>query len=131
MVPKNRNLQGVYKYGFRYPWIDIRQLEGELFLLLNNGSRLRAVTDKVIRTYGMSPKTIEFSSIDTIWKMVCQGFGVALASDFQVPQDEEVELFSVGAKPITWEFIIMTRVGGYRSVPVQDMIDITKRIYQN
>lgn len=131
VVPKNRNLQGVHKYGFRYPWIDIRQLEGELFLLLNNGSRLRAVTDKVIRTYGMSPKTIEFSSIDTIWKMVCQGFGVALASDFQVPQDEEVELFSVGSKPITWEFIIMTRVGGYRSVPVQDMIDITKRIYQN
>ena len=131
VVPKNRNLQGVHKYGFRYPWIDIRQLEGELFLLMNNGSRLRAVTDKVIRTYGMSPKTIEFSSIDTIWKMVCQGFGVALASDFQVPQDEEVELFSVGSKPITWEFIIMTRVGGYRSVPVQDMIDITKRIYQN
>lgn len=131
VVPKNRNLQGVHKFGFRYPWIDIRQLEGELFLLLNNGSRLRAVTDKVIRTYGMSPKTIEFSSIDTIWKMVCQGFGVALASDFQVPQDEEVELFSVGSKPITWEFIIMTRVGGYRSVPVQDMIDITKRIYQN
>lgn len=131
VVPKNRNLQGVHKYGFRYPWIDIRQLEGELFLLLNNGSRLRAVTDKVIRTYGMSPKTIEFSSIDTIWKMVCQGFGVALASDFQVPQDEEVELFSVGSKPITWEFIIMTRVGGHRSVPVQDMIDITKRIYQN
>ena len=62
---------------------------------------------------------------------MCQGFGVALASDFQVPQDEEVELFSVGSKPITWEFIIMTRVGGYRSVPVQDMIDITKRIYQN
>lgn len=55
----------------------------------------------------------------------CIGIG------FQVPQDEEVELFSVGSKPITWEFIIMTRVGGYRSVPVQDMIDITKRIYQN
>lgn len=51
-------------------------------------------------------------------------------SDFQAPQDQEVELFSVGSRPITWEFVIVTRVGGYRSVPVQDIIDITKRIYK-
>ena len=44
--------------------------------------------------------------------------------------DQEVELFSVGSRPITWEFVIVTRVGGYRSVPVQDIIDITKRIYK-
>lgn len=131
IVPKSKHLQGVRKYGFRYPWVDIRQLESEVFLLLNNGSRLRAVADKVIRTYGIVPKTIEFSSIDTIWEMVSKGFGIALASDFQAPEKEDVELFSVGSKPITWEFIIVTRVGGYISVPVQDIIDITKRIYGN
>lgn len=131
IVPKNRHLQGVYKYGFRYPWIDIRQLESERFLMLNKGSRLRSVADKVIKKYGIAPPIMDFSSIDTIWTMAEQNFGIALVSDFEPPAMQNIEMFSVGSKPITWNFIIATRIGGYRSVPVQHIIDITKTIYGN
>lgn len=124
-----KQLKGIYKYGFRYPWVDIRQLEQEMFLLLNKGSRLRTVTEKVFRDYGITPKIVEFSSIDTIWEVVSKNFGVALASDFQPPEDMGVEIFSIGSKPVTWKFVIVTRVGGYISAPVQDIIDITKEIY--
>lgn len=131
IAPKNWNLKGVMKYGFRHPWIDVRQLEEELFLMLNKGSRLRSVADKMMKSYNMSPKSMEFSSIDTIWKLVSQNFGVAFASDFNAPPVDDVEIFSVGSKPITWKFVILTRIGGYISAPVQYMIDITKNIYGN
>ena len=122
---------GVAKYGFRYPWIDIRQMENEKFIMLNKGSRLRYVADKVLKTHAMDPKQIEFSSIDTIWEIVSRDFGVALASDFQYPKDLDVDIFSIGSRPVTWKFVIVTRVGGYISVPVQRMIEIVKNIYRN
>ncbi len=131
IVSKRRNLQGVAKYGFRYPWVDVRQLEGELFLMLNKGSRLRSVADRVFKNQMLSPKIMEFSSIDTIWKLVSQDFGIAFASDFNAPPVPGVDLFSVGPQPITWKFIILTRIGGYISNPIQYMIDITKKIYGN
>ncbi len=131
IVSKKRNLKGVPKYGFRYPWVDVRQLEGELFLVLNKGSRLRAVTDRVMKSQMISPKIIEFSSIDTIWKLVSQDFGIAFSSDFNAPPVAGVDLFSFGPQPVTWKFIILTRIGGYISNPIQCMIDITKQIYGN
>ena len=85
----------------------------------------------MMKSYNMSPKSMEFSSIDTIWKLVSQNFGVAFASDFNAPPVDDVEIFSVGSKPITWKFVILTRIGGYISAPVQYMIDITKNIYGN
>ena len=47
IAPRSRHFRGVAKYGFRYPWIDIRQMENEKFIMLNKGSRLRYVADKV------------------------------------------------------------------------------------
>ncbi len=131
IAPKNRQFHGVAKYGFRYPWIDIRQMENERFIMLNKGSRLRHVADRVLKKHFMDPKQIEYSSIDTIWEMVSRDFGVAFASDFQYPQDLNVDIFSIASKPVTWKFVIVTRVGGYISVPVQRMIDIAKKIYRN
>ena len=131
IAPRSRHFRGVAKYGFRYPWIDIRQMENEKFIMLNKGSRLRYVADKVLKTHAMDPKQIEFSSIDTIWEIVSRDFGVALASDFQYPKDLDVDIFSIGSRPVTWKFVIVTRVGGYISVPVQRMIEIVKNIYRN
>ena len=84
-----------------------------------------------MKTHAMDPKQIEFSSIDTIWEIVSRDFGVALASDFQYPKDLDIDIFSIGSRPVTWKFVIVTRVGGYISVPVQRMIEIVKNIYRN
>lgn len=131
IAPRSRHFRGVAKYGFRYPWIDIRQMENEKFIMLNKGSRLRYVADKVLKIQTIDPKQIEFSSIDTIWEIVSRDFGVALASDFQYPKDLDVDIFSIGSRPVTWKFVIVTKVGGYISVPVQRMIEIVKNIYRN
>ena len=131
IAPRSRHFHGVAKYGFRYPWIDIRQMENEKFIMLNKGSRLRYVADKVLKAHAMDSKQIEFSSIDTIWEIVSRDFGVAFASDFQYPKDLDIDIFSIGSRPVTWKFVIVTRVGGYISVPVQRMIEIVKNIYRN
>ena len=55
----------------RYPWIDIRQMENEKFIMLNKGSRLRYVTDKVLKNHSMDPKTDRsFLPLKTIWELV-------------------------------------------------------------
>ena len=131
IAPKSKHFHGIAKYGFRYPWIDIRQMENEKFIMLNKGSRLRYVTDKVLKNHSMDPKQIEFSSIETIWELVSKDFGVALASDFQYPKNLDVDVFSICSKPVTWKFVIVTRVGGYISVPVQRIIEIAKNIYRD
>lgn len=131
IAPKSKHFHGIAKYGFRYPWIDIRQMENEKFIMLNKGSRLRYVTDKVLKNHSMDPKQIEFSSIETIWELVSKDFGVALASDFQYPKNLDVDVFSICSGFITWKFVIVTRVGGYISVPVQRIIEIAKNIYRD
>lgn len=131
IAPKSKHFHGIAKYGFRYPWIDIRQMENEKFIMLNKGSRLRYVTDKVLKNHSMDPKQIEFSSIETIWELVSKDFGVALASDFQYPKNLDVDVFSICSKPVTWKFVIVTRVGGCISVPVQRIIEIAKNIYRD
>ena len=131
IAPQSKHFHGIEKYGFRYPWIDIRQLENEKFIMLNKGTRLRYVADKVLKKHGIIPQQIEFPSIDTIWEIVSRDFGVAFASDFRHPEDLNVDIFSIGSKPVTWKFVAVTRVGGYVSVPVQRTIEITKNIYRN
>ena len=37
IAPKSKHFHGIAKYGFRYPWIDIRQMENEKFIMLNKG----------------------------------------------------------------------------------------------
>lgn len=130
IVSKRRSLQGVYKYGFRYPWVDIRQLENELFLVLNKGSRLRSVADNIFKDLPGMPRIMEFSSIDTIWRLVSEDMGIAFASDFNAPAVPGVDLLSIGSTPITWKFVILTRIGGYISVPSQYMIDLIKQFYK-
>lgn len=112
IAPRSRHFRGVAKYGFRYPWIDIRQMENEKFIMLNKGFRLRYVADKVLKTHAMDPKQIEFSSIDTIWEIVSRDFGVAFASDFQYPKDLDIDIFSIGSRPVTWKFV--DRYQGWR-----------------
>ena len=85
----------------------------------------------MLKNHSMDPKQIEFSSIETIWELVSKDFGVALASDFQYPKNLDVDVFSICSKPVTWKFVIVTRVGGYISVPVQRIIEIAKNIYRD
>lgn len=74
---------------------------------------------------------MEFDSVDTIWNLVSEGFGFSMASEFCPPGGLDVELFSMGARPVTWKFVVMTRVGGTISVPIQSVIDIARQEFGN
>ena len=131
LVPKDRQVRSYEKFGFRHPWVDIREFNEDIFLLLNNGTRLRSSEDKILKEASLEPKTMEFTSIDTILEMVAQDFGVAMASDFLYENFRKVNVYSVGFYPIRWKFVLMTRVGSYISMPIKTMMDITRKIYGN
>ena len=124
-----KKIHGAEKFGFRYPWVDIRQFRDETFLLLNEGTQLRKSEDRILRENGMNPRTMEFNSIDTIWKLIAQDFGLAIASEFNHEDNPDVNLFSIGSRAIRWKFIMTTRVGEYVSAPIKTIMDYTRQLY--
>lgn len=134
LAAKRRGIEGIGKYGFRYPWVNLREFEQQRFLLLEPESRLRQTADKIFAAYGMSlPHRLEFTSIDTICELVSQDFGVALVTDFHWQEDygEDCQVFSVGKHPAMWQFVAAHRIGGYISEAAQDLVQITKRYFGN
>jgi DNA-binding transcriptional LysR family regulator len=135
IVSKDRKVKSYQKFGFRHPWVDIHEFKQDIFLLLNKGTRLRSSEDRILKEADISPKTMEFTSIDTIWTLISQNFGVAMATDFMhsgseaEDQYKNVNVYSVGSVPIRWKFVMMTRIGTVISEPINTIMDITRRTF--
>lgn len=64
----------------RYPVIDITLCENETFILPFSQQRMGAVTERLVRTYGLQKASIiRATSVDTILRLVSCGAGVTFA----------------------------------------------------
>ena len=132
VTSKKRHIRGTEKDGFYRPWADLKKLEGERFLLLYPGSRLRSKTDHIFHELGLNPTFMEFTSIDTIWELVRQGFGIALGPEFNCQvSSNSCDYFSIGNNGIRWEFVAAYRNESYLSKQAKDFIEITKYFWGN
>ncbi len=94
--------------GRKYPWIDLRLLKNENFLLLKNSMRLGQFAASAFEKHQMDPKTVELSSIDTALALVGQNYGVAFASSFRLEEHTnagEMNFFSFGESEEKWDFV--------------------------
>ena len=129
-----RTMKAERKRGFRYPWIDVKQLQHELFLVLNEQTRLGKLVRKLFREMGISPRISELSNVETAISLAVQGYGVCLCSEISFidqKKDPNIRLFSTGNAPLTWDFVIARRSNGYCSKTMQDMIRLCKDIYRD
>ena len=127
---KNKKIQGEKRKNFLYPWVDVKKFSEERFLKMKESSRLRFLTDSVLKQYEMAPRSMELATVDTIWSLVKQDFGVAFVTDFNCEiSAEKCDFFSFGEKPLQWNFVVSTRKGSYRSKPVRDLIMFTKELF--
>lgn len=94
-------LLGSPKQGRKYPWIDLKLLKNETFLLLKNNMRLGQFSEKVLSEYGMTPEIMELNSIDTALALVGQQYGVAFACGFKLEEHanaKEILCFPLGMR---------------------------------
>ena len=130
VVSKNKKIHGQKKEKFLYPWVDLKDFSGERFLKMKESSRLRSLTDGVLKQYEMTPRSMELATVDTIWSLVKRDFGIAFVTDFNCEiSAEKCDFFSFGEKPLQWNFVVSTRKGSYRSKPVRDLIMLTKELF--
>lgn len=70
----------------KYPWIDIKLIKDECFLLLKENMRLGRFSRSLMRCHEIEPKVMELNTIDTALALVGQDYGVAFASSYRIEE---------------------------------------------
>ena len=94
--------------GRKYPWIDLKYLENDCFLLLKKQMRLGQLAAKLLEEQAIAPRVVELSSIDTALSLVARQYGIAFASSFRIEEHEAAEdlsFFCFGSHPEAWDFV--------------------------
>lgn len=102
-------IQSEKRSGFRYPWIDIRQLSDMPFTLLKSGHRLRQIAENTFLTMEKTPRVLfETQSAQTAVSMANSGLCACFIYDTycKINAISNVELFSFGETPIPHQLVI-------------------------
>ncbi|MBM7570038.1 LysR family transcriptional regulator [Aquibacillus albus] len=107
--------------------LDFRQLEEETWIIREEGSGTRKVTNRLFSQLGISPNRImSFGSSQTIKKSVALGLGISYLSEFVVKEEVSLgKLTSIELKdyPNTGKFSIMTNKTKIQSRPTNIFLD--------
>ncbi len=85
-----------------YPWIDLKQLQDESFILLKEGQRLKQAASRLLTSAGLEAKVLfETRNIMTAYQLCAEGAGVFFATDTfcQSAKDDRITFFSCNDPP--------------------------------
>ncbi len=117
--------------GFSYPWIDLKKLEHETFLLASPHWRVGRTARRLLEEADIHPKTIDFSIVETAVAAAGCGLGVTFCSDIMAKRGSFTKTpayFSVGNEPKTMEFILAHRKDFPLTKAYQDFIRIAQEM---
>lgn len=120
------------KFGFLYPWIDISELQDQVFISLKKNMRLGQITKQILSENNITPEVLELASIDTAQELAKRGYGVCLCSSLGVREYRDVlDIYSFGKVPIKWKFVAAYRVGSYMTEPLRYLTACYKKAADN
>ncbi len=114
----------------RYPAVDIRLTDGHDFAVPQETMRMYAVTQRVLKRYGVTvcPK-IELSSVESLLSVVKSGVCAAFVpSGLAVSPADDVGFYSIRQDFDFRNVAALYRKDQYLSRPVRDLIDIFKAL---
>lgn len=117
----------------RYPWIDLKKLENECFILLKENMRLGQLAKEILRENRMHPETMALNSIDTALALVGQQYGVAFSSSFRIEEHacaKEINIFSFGDTALDWDFVAAYREDFEKTRPVEYLMELIQQLNQ-
>lgn len=117
--------------GFLYPWIDLRLLQDELFLLVADTWRTGRCARRCCAQYGISPASISFSIVETAVAAAGSGLGISFCPDIMIRRGtftHTPDYFSVGETPSPMEFVLVHRQDFPLTGPFRDFIRLAREI---
>lgn len=117
--------------GDLYPWMDIRYLEHEPFILFTESQRTRQIADQLFEEAGFSPEIfLQTRNIEAALQLAAQGYGACFCSDTHLRHisfEHKPLCFRVGTPPITMDFVAASRRGTYLPPYTREYINIVKQ----
>ncbi len=121
---------GVKKKGCNYPWIDLKGLKDEMFIIQKPEQRTRQVVDLVLKDAGITPvNPLVTSNIAAGVELASQNYGIAFVCETHLKYmnlDDKLVKFSCGHPSVTIDFVAAYRKGAYLSYHAREYIKIVK-----
>lgn len=115
--------------------VNLKELDQKPFFLLKQEHAIRNFCDGFFRRNKIRPEIRnELSSSVACYRMAAMGLGLAIVP-YMVTQlatpGVEVELFSLGDAPVTWNVNMYYRKDAYLGQPEHDMIHLVRKLFSN
>lgn len=112
-----------------------KTLDHQPFFLLKQEHTIRSFCDGFFRKNRIRPEICnELSSSVTCYRMAASGVGLAIVP-YMVTQlaypGMEMDLFSLGKEPVTWDINMYYRKDAYLSHPEQEMIRLAQKLFSH
>lgn len=121
---------GAGKEGCKYPWLDVKTLQDETFLMQRLDQRTRHIADQILRDAAVSPKiSLEIRNILASVNLAADGYGVTFVSETHlrhISLPHKPLCFSVGNPKTMTCFVAAYRRGIYLPHYAQRYVQIVK-----
>ena len=130
--PNHRKVTHVEKMdGFNYPYLDLRDLQGETFILQNAAQVIRSFTDQAFLYCDMTPqKIIHISNIETAVQLASEGLGIAFCMESYVENIrtlKPINFYMVGDLDTYSELNIVYKKGRLETDYFYELIQLIKQ----
>lgn len=116
-------------------YVDLRDLEGEKFILLDINKGIRKVQDRTIKSYGINPEVVfTTKNFETAKRLAANGMGITIIPKDYLnifSQDKNYDSFNLsGTEENIWFTAILTIPDIYKSQATKVFIDEVKRFFK-
>lgn len=121
---------GIAREGYPHPWIDLRSINDELFIIQKPGQRTRQIVDKYFKENNIELRNVQiFRNIRAAAKLATTNYGLAFICDTHLKHMDitnDIQIFSCGNPCINVDFVVAYRKGTYISYYAREYIKIVK-----
>lgn len=123
--------KGILREGCKYPWMDIRLMQKEPFIMQLSGQRTRQTVDRIFKECSFVPDNIKLQTgnILAAVDLASKGYGAFFVTETHLKHirlEKEIVRFSVGNPCTTVDFVAATRKGSYLPYHAREYIKIVK-----
>jgi len=122
----------VPKEGFRYPWLDLRQLDRITFLMMPMNWRVSKIGNLMLKEAGIKPEKIIFATLETAVSSAAYGVGGCFVADICKDYFESAKqprYYSVGRVPWVVDFFVAKRKSTQLTHAQLDFIEMIRSYF--
>ncbi len=115
-----------------YPWVDLRWLQDEQFIMVSKELRLHAIVESLFEQAGFTPKIHFYTrNLEAASMLVAEGYGLTFTNIKYISHltfKHQPAFFSIGSPSTFRTFVAGYRKNAYLSPAAQDIIRLSKNI---